>query len=543
MTDAARVDPRTPVLVGCGQITDTVSAPSSQRSPSAFVAQAARLALADAFGARDSAATTPPAGSPGGTPAGMVHADARAAALAARLESIAVMRFFSESSPRFVQPFGRSSNPPRSVAARLGAGAVREFLYTEVGGNMPQYLVNAYAQRIARGGLDAALIAGGELLRSAQLARRQGLALDWREDPGGEPEPVGDSRLGWSEEEARHGLNAAIWFYPLIENAIRAGRASTPDEHLRSMARLFARFARVARDNPLATRREGWTADALARIDAANRFIAWPYPRLMNANAIVDQAAAVAIVSTALADELGIAHGRRVYLHGCADAADTWVVSERTRLDRSPAIRGCASSALAMAGIGLAEVALFDLYSCFPSAVEVACLEIGLAEDDPRAPTVTGGLPYFGGPGNNYVTHSIAQMLDELRARPGAFGMVTGNGSYLTKHSAGIYSTRAPRAPFQREDPSLLQSGIDAQPTVRVQTQPSGPAVVETYTVAFDGERPARGTVFGRLPDGARFVANVPEDPALLAQMVERDQLGRAGTVEARARHNVFTPH
>ena len=517
MNTEPRPDPRTPVLVGCGQVTDTASQPTSQRSPSAFVAQAVRLALTDACG------------------------DA-AAALAGRLEAIAVMRFFSESSPRFVQPFGRSGNPPRSVAMRIGARAAREFAYTEVGGNMPQYLVNAYAERIAQGELDAALVCGGELLRTAQLARRQGLSLDWREDPGGEPLAVGDARLGWSDEEARHGLNAAIWFYPLIENAIRAGRGSGPDEHLRSMARLFARFAAVARDNPLATRRDGWDADALARIDAQNRYIAWPYPRLMNANAIVDQAAAVILTSTALADELAIPPARRVYLHGCADAADTWVVSERVRLDRSPAIRGCASGAMAMAGIGIGELALFDLYSCFPSAVEVACLEIGLAEDDPRGLTVTGGLPYFGGPGNNYVTHSIAQMVAQLRSRPGAFGMVTGNGSYLTKHSAGIYSTRPTRGPWRREDPARLQASLDAQSVVRVETRPAGQAVLETYTVAFDGERPARAIVFGRLPDGARFVANVPDDPALLAQMVEHDQLGRTGSVRATPEGNLFTP-
>jgi len=517
MSAQARPQPRMPVLVGCGQITDTTSEPTSERSPSAFVAQAARMALVDACATRH-------------------------AALAERLDAVAVMRFFSESTQRFVQPFGRSSNPPRSVANRLGAGAVREFAYTEVGGNMPQYLVNAYAQRIAEGELEAALVCGGELLRSAQLARRQGLSLDWNEAPGGEPMAVGDTRLGWSEEEARHGLNAAIWFYPLIENAIRAGRGTTPDAHLRDMARLFARFAAVAKDNPLATRRDGYDAQTLARIDARNRYIAWPYPRLMNANALVDQAAAVVLTSTALADALGIPEGKRVYLHGCADAADTWVVSERWRLDRSPAIRGCAATALAMAGIGVDDVDRFDLYSCFPSAVEVACLELGLSEDDPRGLTVTGGLPYFGGPGNNYVTHSIAQMMTELRARPGAFGLVTGNGSYLTKHSAGIYSTRPVSGPWRREDPARLQARIDAGPAVRVETRPDGEATIETYTVAFDGERPARGIVYGRLPGGARFVANVPEDPELLAQMIHHDQLGRAGTVRATPDRNIFTP-
>jgi acetyl-CoA C-acetyltransferase len=512
------VDPRTPVLIGCAQITDTASAPSSQRSPSWFVAQAAGFALEDA---------APATG---------------AAALAKRLDAIAVMRFFSESGPRFVQPFGRSSNPPRSVAQRIGADSVREFAYTEVGGNMPQYLVNAYAERIADGEMDAALVCGGELLRSAHIAQRESLALDWNETPGGEPLSFGDARLGWSPEEERHGLYAAIWFYPLIENAIRAGRGDTPERHMRSMAQLFARFAAVARDNRLATRRDGYEAETLARVDERNRYIAWPYPRLMNANAFVDQAAAVLMTSSALADELGIPTERRVYLHGCADAADTWVVSERVALDRSPAIRGCTSNAMAMAGIGLHHLELFDLYSCFPSAVEVACREMGLAEDDPRGLTVTGGLPYFGGPGNNYVTHSIAQMMHELRARPGTFGMVTGNGSYLTKHSAGIYSTRPFEGRWRRESPSILQSRIDAAPTVRVETAPDARSAIETYTIAFERERPVRGFVFGRLADGARFVARTPDDPALLAQMVEHDQLGRTGRVRAQSQLNVFVP-
>jgi len=141
------------------------------------------------------------------------------------------------------------------------------------------------------------------------------------------------------------------------------------------------------------------------------------------------------------------------------------------------------------------------------------------------------------------VTHSIAQMVAELRKRPGAFGMVTGNGSYLTKHSAGIYSTRPTPGPWRREDPTRLQASLDAQTVVRVETRPAGQARLETYTVAFEGDQPARAIVFGRLPDGARFVANVGDDPALLAQMVERDQLGRAGSVRATPEANLFTPH
>ena len=212
-----------------------------------------------------------------------------------------------------------------------------------------------------------------------------------------------------------------------------------------AMGRLFERLAAVAKANPLATRREGYSAERLATISDDNRWICFPYPRLMNANAIIDQAAAVLMTSVEKAREWGIPQDRWVFLHGCADGIDTWVVSERERLDASPAIRGCARIALDMAGKTAADVAAFDLYSCFPSAVEVAMKEIGIAEDDPRPISVTGGLPFFGGPGNNYVTHSIAEMMNVVRKKPGSFGMVTANGNYLTKHSAGLYSTEPTR--------------------------------------------------------------------------------------------------
>jgi acetyl-CoA C-acetyltransferase len=263
----------------------------------------------------------------------------------------------------------------------------------------------------------------------------------------------------------------------------------------------------------------------------------------MNSNAFVDQAAAFIMTSVEQAQKLGIPQDRWVFLHGCADGADTWVVSERTTLHRSAAIRGCASRTLAMAGKTLEDIAFFDLYSCFPSAVQIGCREIGLAEDDPRGLTVTGGLPYFGGPGNNYVSHSIAEMMNRLRAAPGTFGLVTGNGSYVTKHSAGLYSTTPVAGAWKREDPHALQAELDALPSVPVNTNPEGASKIETYTVAFDKERPVKGFVFGRLSDtGQRFVANTPSDDATLQDLVTREQLGRPGTVRQEDGRNIFTP-
>jgi acetyl-CoA C-acetyltransferase len=230
-----------------------------------------------------------------------------------------------------------------------------------------------------------------------------------------------------------------------------------------------------------------------------------------------------------------------VYLHGCADCHDHWYFSERTNLQSSPAIRLGARKALDMAGRTLADIAFFDLYSCFPSVVEIACQEIGLAEDDLRGLTVTGGLPYFGGPGSNYVTHSISEMMRRLRAAPGTFGMITANGNYVTKHSFGIYSTTPRDGPWRRDDPDRIQAELDALPKAPFTRTPSGHATIETYTVMHTKSGPELGVVLGRLnKTGERFIANTSSERRVLDDLQESDSLGRPGLVTSNETRNTF---
>jgi acetyl-CoA C-acetyltransferase len=195
-----------------------------------------------------------------------------------------------------------------------------------------------------------------------------------------------------------------------------------------------------------------------------------------------------------------------------------------------------------MAGIGLADIDLIDLYSCFPVAVEVGAEELGLSLDDPRGLTVTGGLPYAGGPGNNYVMHSVAVMHRKLREKPGANGLITGNGWYLTKQSTGIYSTRRPDRPFERQDPAVIQRQIDALPHPDVIETPQGRGTIETYTVVHKREGPFMAIVIGRDSNGRRFAANTPDDPATLAGLEAVEQVGRTGVLTQRGDLNLFTP-
>jgi acetyl-CoA C-acetyltransferase len=509
------LDPSMPVLVGCGDVTDLDTPVESGRSPYDLIAQAARLALQDAG----------------------------AAGMAEAIDTVAMIRSFADTSPRFATQLGTSANPPRSVAQRLGLKASRH-IYSYSGGNMPQYLLNQFAESIARGEMRAALLCGGEALRTQHGLERSGAEGLWTEDPGGTRELIGDPRRGWSAHEELHRMRAAIVMYPLIENAIRAARGRSVAVHQQAIGALMARFAAVAATNPLATRRQGYSAEQLVTVSNDNRWIGFPYPKLMNAHAFIDQSAAVVMTSVATARELGIARDKWVFLHGCADAHDHWYVSERFDLHASPAILAASRQALAMAGKTLDQIEVFDLYSCFASAVQIGCHEIGLAEDDPRGLTITGGLPYFGGPGNNYVTHSISEMLRRLRARPGAFGLVTANGNYVTKHSFGVYSTTAPAGPWRREAPALLQARLDALPKAPFTETPQGAATIETYTVMHGKAGPEFAVVFGRLrATGQRFIANLPDGPAGLWELQNRDSLGRPGQVHRAADgRNIFIP-
>jgi acetyl-CoA C-acetyltransferase len=506
---------RIPVLVGAGQVTQRIADPSKALAAMDLTAQAVRNAAADS---------------------GAGHR------LLEELDTVVVLRAFSDTSWRFRSPFGGPKNPPKSIAARIGANRARRLIYTHPGGNMPQWCINRLSELVTRGEVGAALVCGGEALATQKAAERAKLSLDWNEDAGGTYEEWGVSTRGWNDMEDRHRMAGAIYAYPLFENGIRGHLRRSIPEHMQAIGKLFEHFAAVAAKNPLADRRQGFKADQIAAVTPDNPYIGFPYTKLMNSNAFIDQAAAVILTSAATARKLGIPESQWVYLHGTADAYDHWYISDRKNYHSSPAMRVVARETFEMAGLSMSDMDFIDLYSCFPSAVEIACAENGLAPDDPRGLTVTGGLPYFGGPGNNYVTHSIAEMIAKVRGKPGSKGLVTANGNYVTKQSAGIYSTDRPAKAFAPKDPKSYQAAIDADKGPPVVETPSGKGTIETYTVIHDRKGPSYAILFARDADGRRFIANTPDDAALLRDMTERDYLGATGTVTSRDGINVFRP-
>ncbi len=476
------LDPRTPVLIGYGQVNQHDDNPAVE-------------------------------------PVDLMVAAARAAADPRVLEAVDSVRIVNLLSWRY-------RDAGLLLAQRIrakNAGTV----YTGVGGNVPQSLVNRACLDIQAGRTDAVLIAGAETWRTRTRLRASGAKPDWTSQDESVPMAVAadDSVPMAGPAEIRIKLDRPAYVYPLFEQAVRIAAEESPDYHRRRIGELWSQFSAVAVGNPHAWSREPLAPHQIWQAGPRNRMISWPYTKLMNSNNMVDQGAALVLTSVDKATYLQIPRDRWVFPYAGTDSHDTYSIAERSEFHRSPAIKIAGERVLELAGAGVDEIELIDVYSCFPSAVQIAADELGLPVGDPTRPlTVTGGLTFAGGPWNNYVTHSIATMAERLVAAPGRRGLITANGGNLTKHSFGIYGTEPPGYEFRWED---VQSVVDREPTRRAAVEWAGVGTVESWTTPFNRDGTAEKAFLAvRTPDDSRALAVITD--ASEAEATVRDDIAGA---------------
>ena len=490
------VDPRTPVIVGVGQFTENIDDPSYRGMSAVELAtEAAKAALTDT--------------------------GAKADDVAKAVDVVVGLRQF-EISAGMPVPLGKSNNYPRSVMQRLGAQPARSVI-EPVGGQGPQKLVTEFGNAIAAGEADVVMIIGSENGSTLRTFAKRDDKPDFSEHIDGQMEDRGHQIYNYvSEYTIKHGLTGAPVQYGLLDNARRGRLGLSVAEYRQEMAELFAPFSKVAAKNPFSSSPVERSVAEVATVTDDNRMIADPYPRLLVARDQVNQGVAAVMMSVEAARRLGVPEEKWVYLHGHSDMLEQGLL-ERADLDESPATAHAAQEALRVAGIGVDDIATFDLYSCFPFPVFVMCEALGIDGDDPRGLTLTGGLPYFGGPGNSYSLHAIAETVAEMRDKPGKFGFVGANGGTMSKYSVGIYSTLP--VDWRSDRSAALNDEVASLPTVSVTEVADGPATIETYSVRYDW--PVRtGVIIGRLDaDGSRFMA-LTEDDDLVGLMSDGDPLG-----------------
>ena len=369
------IDPRTPVLVGQGQIVNRTNTLADAREPAVLIAEAIRQATSDA-----NLSAIP------------------------EIDALHIVRLLS----------WKYTNPAHTVASLLGIKA-HTYGITPHGGNMPQLVINKLAREIQSGQLDIAIVAGGESSYSRSRAQRENVTLDWTNDKTVAPPPetiIDDAAMSSPEEIARK-IVLPIQIYPMFESAIRAEAKRDINQHDQMISELWSRFSNIAATNEFAWSNTALTAEQVRTITPKNRMIGLPYRKVMNSNNQVDMAAALIICSVSKATQLGIPRDKWIFPLAGTDCHEHYYISNRFSFAETPAIKLGGEMACKLAEKSLQDMSLIDLYSCFPSAVQLGAKSLGLSLDQQL--TITGGLSFAGGPWNNYVMHAIATMMIKLR--------------------------------------------------------------------------------------------------------------------------------
>ena len=491
----------TPILVAAGQ---HVEREASLRSPIDIAAIAAQNALDDA---------------------GLDDASA--------LDTIAVVRLFSDSAPNWQTAFGRSNNPPLSIAGRISAKPAHA-IYSEVSGTQPLSLLLEMCAAIASGEKSMVMIAGVEAIANQRYGERNQLSADWSEDIDGELEDRGYGDLPISHQELSNGLFMPAYYYALIENA-RAHRLDlSNDEYARQMGAMFSAFSQVAANNPFAQFPVAYTAQELTTVSDDNYLITTPYTKRLVSQDRVNQSAALLITSVGKARELGIAEQQWIFPHGFAQSTEH-PLFQRPDVSTSLAMQAVMKNTLAMANTSIDDIDLIDIYSCFPCAVSTVCEALNLPTDGSRSLTLTGGLPFFGGPGNNYSMHGLAEMSRQLRDKPAARGLLTANGGMLSKHAAIVLSRQPTTIDWQASTSHTLAA--ESFPFLPEAQAPNGGTVV-SHTVQYKRGAAQQAVIIAE-QNGARFVAT-SQDAVVIEQCLSTDPIGRAIAVTNNDSANTF---
>ena len=479
------VSDRTPVIVGAGQYVERAAGATS---PMEIASTAAGIAIAESAGR----------------------------AVAATIDTIAVVKIFSDSTKLWANAFGRSNNPPQSIAARIGATPSHR-VYSEVGGNEPQTLLIEFFADLAAGRREVVLLAGSEAIRNQRNAERNGLQLDWEENFEEPLEDRGFGKFVANDQEIHNGLVMPVYYYQLIEQARRLKRGQDRKSYLAEVGQMLEAFSKRASHNPYAQFEGAMSADEILGAEPLTDL----YTKRMIAQDSVNQGAALLLTTVGKAQELGIPENNRVYLHGAAQGMDL-DLSRRPDPSRSEMAAKVLDRALDMAGKNAADLELLDIYSCCPCAVTAVSDHLGLEPGGEL--TLTGGLPYFGGPGNSYSMHGLAEMWSRIRQHPSQYALVHANGGVLTKHATGVFSCLPSDIDWSQQGTGISSDGLASVEQI---AEPEGGTII-SYSVNYHKGEPIQGIALCETDEGKRFCCcTAPRDLATVNEMLGIEPAGR----------------
>ena len=486
----ATLPPHTPVIVGVGFRQEKNDDPTQCAEAYQLMVDAARAAADDA-GSR---------------------------ALLGQIQSISV-----------TQGLWLYPNPGRLIGEALGCPQARSIV---AGLGVLQLMpLHDLCRAIAAGDQEVGLVAGGEAkYRALRSTITQTPIADTEQDEHTPPPDVRHTSPDpvCSDLEGARGLQSPIALFAVMESALRHQEGLSVEAHRDALARLYRGFSEVAASNPHAWSRAAVHAGDIRDASATNAMQAFPYTARHCSQWNVNRAVAILVCSAGKAEQLGLPSAKWVFPVAAVESKHVVVLAQQRRLHSHPGTVMAGERVLELAGASRKDIAAAELYSCFPAAVRSFALDLRLEKECPL--TVTGGMPFGGGPFNHASLDGVARMVEVLRSdgldtAPGRqLGLVCNLSGIFGKQACVLLSNRPNPRGYGYEDITAAVAERDVP--VPLDGDYVGPATIAGYTVVFQRGQVSHGVAICDTPAGERTVAR-SDDQALLGEMMRREFCGR----------------
>lgn len=388
-------------------------------------------------------------------------------------------------------------------------------------GVLQQNLINSACHDIAQGKIRASLIVGGEARYKKILALKENkefIETELNINPDFYVKAADE--LQTKEERDELGL-MAVGYYAILETAYRKKNGLSLKEHKDKISNMYAEFSKIAANNP-----DGWidsnkSAEDIKQISKENPLQAFPYNKFHCTSWNVNQASAMILCSEDLADKLGIPKNKRVYPLASSETNHMIAPIQRPKLSESTGLDLAAKFIKDICDEHKIQPNTYDLYSCFPIAVQMFADSLNLGSEDVK--TVTGGMPFAGGPLNNYMIHSTVKMLSEIRNNHSSIGLVTGVSGMMTKQAFALWA-KEPLIQFISKD--VTEDAASIEHPVGMSTQTNGIAIILGYTIFKDANKDMKVVIYGEDSQNKRKVL-ISKDKEIIKNMGEEEWVGK----------------
>ncbi len=422
MTDLQKLPANTPVIVGTGFFQQKIDDAKKSFEPYLLMVKAIRAAAVDA-----------------GSEALMTDAN-----------SIAVP-----------QGMWQYTNPAQLIADQIGAEQAKTIFATI--GVIQLKLISDACEAIQSGEQDIAIVTGGDAKYRTLRAKIDGVEISDTDQHGAQPDIClsSDDKM-WADLESERGLYMPTEFFAIMESSLRKQQGLSIDENRDMIAKMYSDFSKVAEANPHSWQQKSFDAETIRNASDKNPMISFPYTKLHNSKWNVNQASALILCSVGKAIELGIDENKWVFPLSATQATQVVAMSQRPVIHSSYGTKVSATKAFELADLSPDDVDHIEIYSCFPSAVESFAIDSGLGLERPL--TVTGGMPFAGGPLNNFNLQGLARLVEVLREDAGSIGLISALSGLLGKQSFSLYSTKPNKNGYKFEDVTVGANSDIAPP-------------------------------------------------------------------------------